>query len=197
MIGNITSLRFHGPGRLVQLALVLAACALGAARPAHAQAVTATSGDPAAIARIRAQFAETQREAPTYRRTTRELQGYSLEGGRVEGFYRGEELRMLRASHFGEGGQATEEYYFAGERLVFVFIVDEEYDQPIPMDTRVALRSEHRYYFDGGRLIRQIHTPPDSFDEEDPHTLLEWAERFSACAAATGAEPPECTAPAN
>lgn len=104
MAGNVTSFWFYGPGRLVQLALVLAACALGAVRPAGAQAVTATTGDPAAIARIRAEFAETQREAPTYRRTTRELQGYSLEGGELEGFYRCEELRMHRASHFGEGG---------------------------------------------------------------------------------------------
>jgi hypothetical protein len=99
------------PGRFTRAVLVAASIALAAAHPAVAQAVTATSGDPRVIARVRARFAEIEREAPTYRRTTRELQGFSLEGGKLVGFYRGSELRKLSAHHYGESGEATEEYY--------------------------------------------------------------------------------------
>jgi hypothetical protein len=188
--------------RLVRLALVLAACALAAAHPIEAQqAVTATSGDPGAIARIRARFAEIEREAPAYRRTTHELQGFSLEGGKLEGFYRGSELRKLAAHHFGESGEATEEYYFSDGRPVFIYVVDMSYDELL--SGRVAYRTEDRYYFDGGRLIRHVHARhPAGGGEEDapsdpdtPEFLLRMAEQFAACAASTGAEPPECNAP--
>jgi hypothetical protein len=195
-----TTRRSHRPARLVWTALFLAACALAAAHPIAAQQrVTATSGDPDAIARVRALFAEIEREAPTYRRTTHDVWEFSLEGGSLEGFYRGRELRKLRAELFGETWRGTEEYYFSGGRPVFIFVVHERYDEP--MSGRVRHRIEHRYYFDGGRLIRRVRTQHpragedlSTFDPDLQH-LLRNARLFAACAAATGAEPPECTAP--
>jgi|GEM_PF-1176731 len=189
--------------RLVRPALVLAACTLATAHPVEAQeAVTATSGEPGVIARIRALFAEVEREASTYRRATRDLQGFSLEGGELVGFYRGSELRKLAAHHYGETGAATEAYYFSDGRPMFIHIVDVTYDEPL--SGRVRYRTEDRYYFDGGRLIRHVHTPdPKQDDDEEtgpsdppaPEFLLKVAEQFAACAASTGAEPPQCTAP--
>ncbi len=190
----------RGLSRLVPPFLILAAFALGAARPAAAQrAVTATSGDPGAIARIRALFAEIEREAPTYRRTTHDVWNFSLEGGELEGFYRGRELRKLRATLYGETWRGTEEYYFSGGRPVFIYVVHGRYDER--MSGRVQHRIEHRYYFDGGRLVRLVRTQHPRAGEDlsmfDPYLpgLLENARLFAACAAATGAEPPECTAP--
>jgi hypothetical protein len=193
---------FSRSWRFARTVLVAAACTLAAVHPIDAQQrVTATSGDPGVIARIRAQFAEIEREAPTYRRTTHELQGFSLEGGKLVGFYRGSELRKLAAHHYGESGEATEEYYFSNGRPVFIYVVDSRYDELL--SGRVRYRTEDRYYFDGGRLVRRVHTPdPARDDEEDPPMpdpdlpdLLKTAERFAACAAATGSEPRECTAP--
>jgi len=187
----------HRPRHFARAILVAASIALGA-HPADAQqAVTATSGDPGTIARIRALFAEIQREAPTYRQSKREIQGFSLEGGEIVGFYRGSELRKLAAHHYGESGEATEEYYFSDGRPVFVYVVDLRYDEL--MSGRVRFRTEDRYYFDGGRLIRHVRTPPADEDEEEAFApdlpdLLEVAKAFAACAAATGPEPPECTA---
>ncbi len=184
--------------RLLRPGLVLTALAIGAAHPIAAQeAVTATSGDPGTIARIRTLFAEIQREAPTYRQSKREIQGFSLEGGEIVGFYRGSELRKLAAHHYGESGEATEEYYFSDGPPVFVYIVDSRYDEL--MSGRVVYRTEDRYYFDNGRLIRRVHTRPADEDEEEAFApdlpdLLEVAKAFAACAAATGPEPPECTA---
>jgi hypothetical protein len=204
MIEEMAIRPFRRPGRFAWMILALAAWALASVHPIEAQqAVTATSGDPGAIARIRALFAEIQREAPTYRRTTHELQGFSLEGGEVVGFHRGSELRKLATRHFGETWRGTEEYYFSDGRPIFILIVNERYDRPITMRFRVRQRIEDRYYFDGGRLIRHVHARyPVGEDEEDVWSsdadaseLLEHARLFAACAAATGAEPPECTAP--
>jgi hypothetical protein len=202
MIEEMAIHPFRRPGHFARAILVAAACTLAAIHPIDAQqAVTANSGDPGAIARIRALFAEIQREAPTYRRTTHELQGFSLEGGKLVGFYRGSELRKLTAHHYGESGEATEEYYFSDGRPVFIHVVDLTYDEL--MSGRVRYRTEDRYYFDGGRLIRRVHTPDPARDDaeesgsSDPETLeflLKVAEQFVACAAATGSEPPECTA---
>lgn len=188
------------PARFAARCLLLAACAGGVASPGIAQeAVSETSGSPSAIARIRREFAVIEREAPRYRRTSRDIYGFSLEGGVLEGFYRGTELRKLRARLFGESWRGTEEYYFSGGRLVFVYVVHERYDEP--MSGRVQAKIEHRYYFADGRLIRRVRTQHPRaagdlslFDPELP-ALLRQAELFAACAAAAGADPPECTAP--
>src|SRR5687767_14123234 len=116
------------PTRLIHLALLLAACRL-AARPGFAQGdVTATSGSPAAIARIRAEYAAIQREAPGYRQTAHDVWNFSLEGGELRGFYRGRELRKLSARLFGETWRGSEAYYFAGGRLIFIHVVHERYN---------------------------------------------------------------------
>src|SRR3712207_3137467 len=103
---------------------LLAVCATA---PAAAQErVTATSGDPAIIARIRERFAEIGRELPTYRQTGHPLD-YSLEGGSLTGFYRGSELRKLEATMYGEMWRGREEYYFWGDSLFFVYTLHEGY----------------------------------------------------------------------
>lgn len=184
---------------LAGAALLLALCVAApvCAADAQAQAVTATSGDPAAIARVRAEFAAIEREAPAYRRTTHDVMGFSLEGGELTGFYRGNELRKLHARLFGETWRGTEEYYFAGGQLIFVYVVHERYDEIL--SGRVQYRMEHRFYFDRGRLIRRVRTQhpaagdQSAFDPELP-ALLRNARLLAACAAAAGDDPPECTA---
>lgn len=179
-------------------ALLLALCVTGAIRPVGAQAVSATSGDPAAIARIRAEFAAIERQAPAYRQTTHDVWDFSLEGGELAGFYLGNELRKLHARLFGETWRGTESYYFAGGQLIFIHVVHERYDEIL--SGRVQYRMEHRFYFDRGRLIRRVRTQhpatgdPSMFDPELP-ALLRNARLFAACAAAPGDDPPQCTAP--
>jgi hypothetical protein len=181
---------------------VLIACAIAAVRPASSQqAVTATSGSPAAIARIRAAFAEIQRDAPNYRQTTHDVSDFSLEGGELTGFYRGRELRKLAVRLYGETWRGTEDYYFADGRLAFIHTVQERYGERF--SGRAQWTIEHRFYFDGGRLIRRIRTVRPTpgrggdlsvYDPPVP-MLLRKAELFAACAAAPGENPPQCTAP--
>jgi hypothetical protein len=191
--------------RLILHALLLIACSTGAAPPASAQEVSATSGSPAAIARILAEFAAIEREAPTYRQTKHDVYNFSLEGGELTGFYRGRELRKLHAHLYGETWQGTEEYYFADGRLIFIHMVQERYEMPFAENGRVLWKIEHRFYFDEGRLIRRIRgvrpAPGrgDDLSDYDPDVpgLLRTAELFAACATAPPGDPPECTAPAS
>lgn len=188
--------------RLFGYVLLLLVCLIGAVPRVECQEpASATSGSPAAIARIRAEFAQIEREAAGYRRTTHDVHGFSLEGGELTGFYRGRELRKLHARLFGETWRGTEEYYFANGRLIFIHTVQERYDEPL--SGRVHWTIEHRFYFDGGRLIRRIRTVRPAagagddlsgFDPDVPD-LLRTARLFAACAAAAGDDPPECAAP--
>lgn len=190
------------PMRLIPLAFLLAACTL-AVRPAVAQGgVTATSGSPAAIARIRAEYAATEREAPGYRQTAHDVWNFSLEGGELRGFYRGRELRKLSARLLGETWRGSEEYYFANGQLIFIHVVHERYNGMFGAGG-IQATIEHRYYFHGGRLIRHVRTQRPTrvredmsvYDPEVP-TLLRNARIFAACAAApAGPDRPECTAP--
>jgi hypothetical protein len=183
--------------RAYRIGALLALCA---GVPAAAQEnVTASSGDPAVIARIRARFAAIERESPTYRQTSRDLRGYSLEGGQLEALFHGDELRKLTARFYGEMWRGREEYYFWADSLFFVYAVVEGYDRPLSGDVRVT--AEHRYYFHDGRLIRRVFTQRPRDEDAGPYAkgetaseLLANAKMFRACAAARAAVPPECVA---
>lgn len=184
--------------RALRRVLLMAAC-VSAARPCIAQAVSATSGSPAAIASIRQQYARIDREAPGLRQTTHDLENFSLEGGVLHGFFAGRELRKLTARLYGETWRGTEDFYFAGGRIFFIHTVVQRYDES--MSGRVVATVDHRFYFDQGRLIRRVRTQRpvteedmSAYDQELP-SLLRDARLFAACAASTAANPPECTAP--
>lgn len=191
--------RLLGIPRLLCRALLVAACVSAAARPCIAQAVSATSGSPAAIATIRQQYARIEREAPGMRRTTHDVENFSLEGGVLHGLFAGRELRKLTAQLYGETWRGKETFYFADGRIFFIHTVVQRYDGP--MSGRVVATVEHRFYFDEGRLIQRVRTQRpvtgedmSAYDQGLP-SLLRDAGLFAACAASTAADPPECTAP--
>lgn len=107
------------------------------------------------IATIRARYAEIEREVPSYRTVRRDVMDESLEGGYLDAYYRGAELRKITVMHYGETGSASTEYYFWGERLFFVYRQDHTYDEPL--SGRIARTETDRLYFeDDGRLVRWL-----------------------------------------
>jgi hypothetical protein len=157
-------------------------------RAAVAQtSVSATSGSPAAIAHIRAVVDSVERSVSRYRQTTHELEGFSLEGGEVRGFYEGTQLRKLTARYYGETYRTTEKYYFTAGEPVFIFVVWERYDRP--MSGRAAVRQEHRFYLASGQPIRIIRSETlknanyESDVDFDVAELLSDLKPLMACAA--------------
>jgi hypothetical protein len=160
--------------------------------------VGATSGDPAVIARIRAEFNAIERDTLRFRKTTHELRNFSVEGGELVGFFDGESLRKLRAWHYGEVGRVREEFFYSDGHLKFIHSVFEHYD--VPLSGRVDVRVEHRLYFDKGELIRHVRTQSparyagDLWDQK-PGDLVETGRLLAACAAAPQAKAAACTGP--
>jgi hypothetical protein len=168
---------------------IFAILAVGSA-DVSAQAVTATSGDPAAIASIQATLTATDRDTTRFRRTQHAASGYSAEDGTVVGFYEGASLRKLSAYLNGHSGRLVQHLYFSADRLTYVQSI---YDQH-----ETKSRVEHRIFLSADRPIRRIRTrsaasPTPEVAAWDPlPELLGRFKSFVACAASTA---PTCTAP--
>jgi hypothetical protein len=155
--------------------------------------------DTATIAAIRQAYGRIERSIPLYRRIRRDLVGFSNEGGYLDAWFDGPHLRKLEATSFHETGRATEAYYFDGDTLVFVLVVDRHYDRPL--SGHVVGRDEERFYFHGTQLIRWIDAArklrdPASHDaEERSEDIQRTARLLIKCADAVRSDSAGCTAP--
>lgn len=186
----------HSMRRAVWSLALIASAVVGRAAVAQSS-VSATSGSPAEIAHIRAVVDSVERNVTRYRQTAHELDGFSLEGGEVRGFYEGTQLRKLTARHYGESFRMTETYYFTGGEPVFIFIMRERYSRP--MSGRVVARGEMRFYLAGGQPIRIIRseTPRNADYRSDADfelaDLLDDLKPLMACAADPKEDARACT----
>jgi hypothetical protein len=135
---------------------------------------------------IRAKYAEIENELKGYRQVKRDLPDESAEGGELTAYFKGATLRKLSARFFGETGKALEEFYFVENELIFVLRVDTRYNKP--NSGVVKNKTEQRFYFAGGKLIRWL--SPDNKDvTADPakgereRELLAAAKKYSDMAA--------------
>jgi len=143
--------RTRATGKVVLLFAIVAALSLAALPTARAR------NADRAVQAIRARYAQVNADAAHGRKVQRDLPGLSTEGGTLTGWFCGPSLCKMRATFYGETGRATEEYSLWHGRPFFVLRAETRYAHPIgsgsppPGATR---RTEQRFYFDGGRLIR-------------------------------------------
>ena len=137
------------------------------------------------IKSIRAKYAEIESELKNCRQVKRDLPDESAEGGELTAYFKASNVRKLTTKFFGETGTALEEYYFAENELIFVLRVESRYTKP--MSGVVKNRTEQRFYFAGGKLIRWLN--PDNKDvtadaaaAERQGELLASAKKYSAMA---------------
>lgn len=178
---------------------IIGICACGGQQPADSAGgrITPVSGtvqpveqdargEEPAILRIRAHYAQIEREASGYRCRTLDLQGFSAEGGGLEACYAGNELRRLSATYLGESGRGKEQFYFWGDSLEFLFRQSQHYSQPF--SGKVVATEEDRFYWSDGRLVRWVsgsRTQPLNTPEasEQAHTGRQTARQLAVCAA--------------
>jgi hypothetical protein len=106
------------------------------------------------ISPIRERYAAINKNLAKYRVVTKELSGFSTEGGELVAYFDGESVMKITATHFGETGRSLEEFYYRDGKLFFVFHRRETYDEPL--SGRVSKTAEERFYFNDGRLIRWL-----------------------------------------
>lgn len=105
---------------------------------------------------IRNEVRNIDEKLSTYVRSTRELEGLSLEGGEGTYYHSGDYLKKVDAVLHGEYGRTNSSFYYSGNELIFAYIVNTQYDataltNPNP---KVVSRAEQRLYFSGGKMVR-------------------------------------------
>lgn len=108
------------------------------------------------IAAIRTTVNLINKNATQYSKTTKDVDGISLEGTEATFFASGRGIQKINVNSYGETYKASTELYFQGEEVIFVFQKISNYDTQIGLDkpVKVVKITEQRFYFSGGSLIR-------------------------------------------
>lgn len=110
------------------------------------------------IAAIRAEVNLINKNARTYRKVERSVEGISLEGTAATYFLSDKGLKKITAKIYGETFRATVELFYSGEEMVFAFQRLERYDTHVAAEPppKVAKVIETRVYYSKGKAVRVI-----------------------------------------
>jgi hypothetical protein len=138
------------------------------------------------ITAIRAEVTAINKNAKNYKKTTKDVEGVSLEGTEATYFVSGKGLRKITAKMYGETYNATLELYYQGEDLIFAYQKLNKYNGTITMkNLKVIKVEESRLYFAGAKMIRylfgkkQIKADSTEFNEEE-YRMIELSDMFKA-----------------
>jgi hypothetical protein len=120
---------------------------------------------------IRKQYAAINTRVGRYKKVKKELSGFSLEGGEMVAYFEGPAIMKIVATHYGESGQTLEEYYFANEKLIFVFHKESRYSRPL--SGKVVHSFENRFYFANDKLIEWL----NSMGRPAPNGIADYQEK--------------------
>lgn len=111
------------------------------------------------VGQIRVEVAAIEKGASKYTKTTKDVEGISLEGTEATYFYSGKDLKKITAKMYGETYNATAELYYQNGELLFAFVKRNQYDTQIGLEKppKVVRTEEQRFYFrSDGELIRLL-----------------------------------------
>ena len=123
------------------------------------------------IQSIRKQFLAINKRVGKYQKVKKELSGFSLEGGEMVAYFDGPAIVKIVATYYGETGKSLEEYYFANEKLIFVYRKESRYNRPL--SGKVVHSYENRFYFANDRLIHWL----NSMGRPAPNGLADYQEK--------------------
>jgi hypothetical protein len=152
---------------------------------------SARAADPVVeekIKSIRAKYAQIEKGLKDCRQVKRELPGESAEGGELIGYFKDRSVEKLSATFFGETGKAEEQYYFWNTELIFVVRAEWHYTKPMSGVTKS--KTEQRFYFADGKLIRWLNpdkkeVTADAAKADREAQVLAGAKKYSRMAAVT------------
>lgn len=107
------------------------------------------------VSAIRAEVAVINKNAKNYSKKIKDVEGVSLEGTEATYFTSGKGLKKITAKFYGETFQATGEYYFQGESLIFAYEKTSKYNGSLmTKPLKIASVEEKRMYFLDDKMIK-------------------------------------------
>jgi len=129
-----------------------------------------SSPDSAKINFIKTQFAEINKNLKSYKKIEKTDTAETTEGNEVLLYYKGNEIKKITATYYGETGKALQEYYFFNKKLIFCYFVDYHYNKPFTVKGggKIASTTEERFYVDNDKILMVKKRPSKSVYPTDP-----------------------------
>ncbi len=127
------------------------------------------------VSAIRSDVLRTSKLMSTFKKTTKMVDGISVEGTEATFYTSTAGLKKIHAEMAGETFYAKADYYYSDRgKLIFVYYQFNRYDTQIGMDPppKVVKKEEKRLYFKNDKMIKRITTmtetslPDDSKEAE-------------------------------
>ena len=112
---------------------------------------------------IRNEYSNINNNINNFSKKTKELTGFSTEGGKLDIFTRGGDIRKLTANHYGEMGKRVEEYYYKDGKPFFIYSKTFHYDKPFG---EIIETEENKFYLSDNKLIKWIDSNNETVNPE-------------------------------
>jgi len=106
-----------------------------------------------------------------YAKKESDILGLSSEGGIVEGFFDGNELRRLRLSLLGSMGRAEYDYYLIDSQTIYVISKVFEYDRPFFENPSILREYSEEFFIIGGSVKKYSLEVNDLLESEDDERI--------------------------
>jgi hypothetical protein len=115
------------------------------------------------LSSIRNQVNLINKNVKKYTKTTKNVEGISLEGTEADYFAAGKDLKKITATSYGETYKAMTEIYYSGDNVIFVYRKFSSYDTQIGMNPppKIVKVTESRFYFENGKMIKFLNGKKD------------------------------------
>jgi hypothetical protein len=121
--------------------------------------------DTAKVNFIKRHYAEINQNLKSYRKTEKTDTIKTTEGNKALFYYKGNEIRKIEATYYGEAGKETDEFYFSNHNLIFCEYIDYRYNMPISEKNggKTASTTEERVYLSNGKIFLVKKKPAVSY----------------------------------
>lgn len=112
---------------------------------------------------IRKEYNNINSNINNFSKKTKELTGFSTEGGELDIYTKGSDVRKLTANHYGEMGKRVEEYYYKDGKPFFIYSKTNHYDKPFG---EIVESEENKFYLSDKKLIKWIDSNNETVNPE-------------------------------
>jgi len=119
--------------------------------------------DEKKIELIRKEYNNINSNINNFSKKTKEITGFSTEGGELDIYTKGSDIRKLTANHFGEMGKRVEEYYYKNSKPFFIYSITYHYDKPFG---EIIESEENKFYLSDNKLFKWIDSNNETVNPE-------------------------------